>query len=155
MRAFFTNLLAAAIVVAGCRSIELSPSVTDIDNCTSSLSASTKVTPTHLAAYINGYKGIPKTRSVDVSIDPILNGTDTVMYLVNYPEGGWEVLSADTRAPKVLVMCEGGSMTIDELVSNPAEEGVYQAMRNYISYLHDNPTLEIEGVDGDWGGYFL
>ncbi len=63
MRAFFTNLLAAAIVVAGCQSIELSPYVTDIDNCTSSLSASTKVTPTHLAAYINGYKGIPKTRS--------------------------------------------------------------------------------------------
>ena len=47
----------------------------------------------------------------------------------------------------MLCLAEGCSMTIDELVSNPAEEGVYQAMRNCISYLHDNPTLEIEGVD--------
>ena len=150
MRSFFTNLLAATIVVAGCQSIELSPSVTDIDNCTSSLSASTKVTPTHLAAYINGYKGIPKTRSADVSIDPILNGTDTVMYLVNYPEGGWEVLSADLRVPKVLVMCKGGSMTIEELVSNPAEEDLYGAMGDYISYLHDNPDLEVTDSLGNW-----
>ena len=150
MRTFFTNLLAATIVVAGCQSIELSPSVTDIDNCTSSLSASTKVTPTHLAAYINGYKGIPKTRSADVSIDPILNGTDTVMYLVNYPEGGWEVLSADLRVPKVLVMCKGGSMTIEELVSNPAEEDLYGAMGDYISYLHDNPDLEVTDSLGNW-----
>lgn len=106
MRAFFTNLLAAAIVVAGCQTIELSPSMMDIDNCTSSLSVFTKVTPAHIDAYLNGYKGIPKTRGADVSVAPILNGIDTVMYLVNYPEGGWEVLSADTRVPKVLVMCE-------------------------------------------------
>lgn len=150
MRTFLTNLLAATIVVAGCQSIELSPYVTDIDNCTSSLSASTKVTPTHLAAYINGYKGIPKTRSADVLIDPILNGTDTVMYLVNYPEGGWEVLSADLRVPKVLVMCEGGSMTVEDLASNPAEEDLYGAMGDYISYLHDNPDLEVTDSLGNW-----
>ena len=60
MRAFFTNLLAAAIVVAGCQSIELSPSVTDIGNCTSSLSVSTKVTPAHIDAYLNGIKVFQK-----------------------------------------------------------------------------------------------
>lgn len=147
---FVKMILAAMIVVTGCQTIELSPSVTDIDNCTSSLSASTKVTPTHLAAYINGYKGIPKTRSADVSIDPILNGTDTVMYLVNYPEGGWEVLSADLRVPKVLVMCEGGSMTVEDLASNPAEEDLYGAMGDYISYLHDNPDLEVTDSLGNW-----
>lgn len=142
--------LAAMIVVAGCQTIELSPSMMDIDNCTSSLSVSTKVTPAHIDAYLNGYKGIPKTRSADVSVAPILNGIDTVMYLVNYPEGGWEVLSADTRVPKVLVMCEGGSMTVDELASNPAEEDLYGAMGDYISYLHDNPDLEVADSLGNW-----
>ena len=150
MRTFFTNLLAATIVVAGCQSIELSPSVTDIDNCTSSLSVSTKVTPTHIDAYLNGYKGIPKTRSADVSIDPILNGTDTVMYLVNYPEGGWEVLSADLRLPKVLVQGDNENISLSELYANPSEELIYNNLSGFISELQDNPLAEIETGGDSW-----
>lgn len=150
---FVKMILAAMIVVTGCQTIELSPSVTDIDNCTSSLSASTKVTPTHLAAYINGYKGIPKTRSVDVSIDPILNGTDTVMYLVNYPEGGWEVLSADTRAPIILAMSCDGNMTIEGLYSNQAEEDMFASLMDGLSVLRSNPDVQITTATNTWNDF--
>ena len=47
-------------------------------------------------------------------------------------------------------MCEGGSMTVDELASNPAEEDLYGAMGDYISYLHDNPDLEVADSLGNW-----
>lgn len=51
--------LAAMIVVAGCQTIELSPSMMDIDNCSNSAVSST-VTDTHIDAYLSDYKGIPR-----------------------------------------------------------------------------------------------
>ena len=34
------------------------------------------------------FKTLLATRVSDVTVDPVMNGSDTVMYLVNYPEGG-------------------------------------------------------------------
>lgn len=151
IKKFFVKMtLVAMIVVTGCQTIELCPSVMDVDNCTPSFSVSTKVTPTHLDAYFNGYNGISNTRSVDISITPILNGIDTVMYLVNYPEGGWEVLSADLRMPKVLVQCDEGNITEKDLVANPSEEFLYNKLKSYTSYLHENPYVLVESGGDDW-----
>ena len=142
-------ILAATMLVAGCQTLDLSPSMTNSDKCTASFSSSTKVTSTHISAYLNGYKGVSETRSAEIAIDPLLNGADTVMYLVNYPQGGWEVLSADIRAPKVLVMSKGGCMTVENLTSNPAVESLYGSMGDYISFLHKNPEIDVETA-GDW-----
>lgn len=148
-KVFLQMILAATMLVAGCQTLDLSPSMTNSDKCTASFSSSTKVTSTHISAYLNGYKGVSETRSAEIAIDPLLNGTDTVMYLVNYPQGGWEVLSADIRAPKVLVMSKGGCMTVENLTSNPAVESLYGSMGDYISFLHKNPEIDVETA-GDW-----
>lgn len=141
-------LVVILIMISGCQNIELTQSsAVNYKNCTSSLLNSTKVTTVHLDTYLKVCKGITETRCESITIDPILNETDTVMYLVNYPEGGWEVLSADIRAPKVMVMCEEGNITIEELASNTAEEYLYDAMGNLISYLHNNPEIDIEYED--------
>ena len=59
------------------------------------------------------------------SIDPIVNGRDTIMYLANY-EKGWELLSADTRAPRVLMMAENGNIAVSGLKFNPIQAELYE-----------------------------
>lgn len=143
MKPKFTQTLSVfSILFIGCTL----PCDYDIDSQPKSVS--TKVSPDNISTYIHAYKGIDSTRSEDIKIDPILNGTDTVMYLVNYANG-WEVLSADKRAPKVLVMCKEGNISVEELISNPAEQTFYDKMGGYISYLHANPDVVTDATE-DW-----
>lgn len=91
----------------------------------SSIKALTCYRPSHavsledVQSYLLNNKGLPLTRVDEVTIDPIISGLDTVMFLVNYKEG-WEVLSGDQRASRVLIKCETGNCSVSDLYSNPS-----------------------------------
>ena len=53
--------------------------------------ANHKVTTSDLHNYFLGVKGVAPTKVSDISVEPIVNGLDTVMYLVNYDDG-WLIL---------------------------------------------------------------
>lgn len=82
--------------------------------------------------YITAVKGLPRTRADQTEITPVLNEGDTVMYLVNYPEGGWELLSADKRVPTRLMVGEEGSMSLSEIENHPGMSILLNDMRNQI-----------------------
>jgi len=79
-------------------------------------------------------------------VEPILNGGDTVMYLVNY-EKGWEVLSGDRRAPQVLMLCDSGKVTVDGLRFNEAQSAWLDGNEEGIKYLLENPDYEADVCD--------
>ena len=83
--------------------------------------------------YITAVKGLSRTRADQAEITPVLNENDTVMYLVNYPEGGWELLSADKRVPTRLMVGEDGSMSLSEIENHPGMSILLNDMRNQIS----------------------
>ena len=78
------------------------------------------------------FKTLLATRVSDVTVDPVMNGSDTVMYLVNYPEGGWELLSADKRIPTRLMVGETGS---DDILWNLYNTEVVYLDSTYVNHL--------------------
>lgn len=55
------------------------------------------------------------------SIIPIVDGKDTVMYIVNYSEG-WELVSANRNFGPIVAHADSGYLTENDLASNPALE---------------------------------
>jgi len=102
--------------------------------------------------YLTGYKNLNPTKGDDVKIDPILSGEDTVLYLINYPEG-WELLSADTRAPRVFAKAEKGNITVKELTEVPAANALLEGFIQKILYIRQNPDFETgEDYQEGWDG---
>lgn len=87
------------------------------------------------------------------SIDPIVNGRDTIMYLANY-EKGWELLSADTRAPRVLMMAENGNIAVSGLKFNPIQAELFENTKDRLINLAANPAYRDEFVDNDEGAEY-
>ena len=133
MKTYIRIFLGVMMVMAGCQTIDL-PCVQQIqDNAPSSISSSMKVNPDVVETYLRAFKGVVSTKVADVTVDPVMNGGDTVMYLVNYPEGGWELLSADKRIPTRLMVGETGSMTISQIEEHPGMSILLNDMREQIS----------------------
>ena len=106
--------------------------------------AGNNITLNNIKEYLGGYKNIKDTKGASVSVTPVMEGADTILYLINYQEG-WELLSADRRAPRVFAMGEKGNTTIEELTSIPALEYLYQGFVERISYLKRNPEVPSSG----------
>ncbi len=79
--------------------------------------------------YITAVIGLPSTKASQTDITPVLEQGDTVMYLVNYPDGGWELLSADKRIPTRLMVGEEGSMSLEEMENHPGMSILLNEMR--------------------------
>ena len=106
--------------------------------------ASYAISMADIQEYLSGYKNIPPTKSADVRVEPILSKGDTVSYLINYDEG-WELLSADRRAPRVFAQCDKGNTTIEQLIGdNPVLGAIYKNYVGNMRLLKANPQLEIE-----------
>lgn len=87
------------------------------------------------------------------SIDPIVNGRDTIMYLANY-EKGWELLSADTRAPRVLMMAENGNIAVSGLKFNPIQAELFENTKDRLINLVANPGRRDDYTDNDEGAEY-
>ncbi|MDE6374576.1 MAG: C10 family peptidase [Alistipes sp.] len=94
-----------------------------------------------VAKFIADYKEIPAARVGEVSVDPLLYEGDTVMFLVNYGEG-WDLISADKRAPMILILSETGSATVADLYDNPGKEIRMKTMARAIAALRNDPQAK-------------
>ena len=113
-----------------------------------SLNRNNSITLDDIHEYLSGYKNIKDTKSASISVEAVLEGTDTVMYLINYLDG-WELLSADRRAPRVFAMAETGNVTIEDFMSIPALYALYNKFVSNVEYLKQSPEQESDVVYQD------
>lgn len=108
---------------------------------------STKVSIQDIISFSDccSYNGYTKSNTSNIiSIDPILHEADTVMYLVNYKEDVWEVVSADIRAPRVLISGKTEGMSIDQLYSNPTQSYYMDELAKSLLKIASQPE---DGID--------
>lgn len=110
---------------------------------------SVEITYKDLLDYFVSYKGISPTKATDIVIEPIKNGKDTVMYLVNYSDG-WEVLSGDSRAPRVLMKCASGNVTLDELKAIPGQRAFLSALSANLEIARYDDLFAEEKILDSW-----
>ncbi len=112
------------------------------------------VRPDDIVAYLNQRGSDLSTKAMaDVSIEPVVYNSDTVYYIVNYGKG-WEVLSADKRAPRVLIQCDGGRITKADLLSSPAQRAFLEALEvNLSKALHDDDFYSNADISDSWLSY--
>ena len=91
--------------------------------------------------YVHHVKGVDETKSSEVSILPIISEKDTVLYLVTY-EDGWELLTADRRAPRSFAKAEHGKISVEDISSIPALSMLYENCVDNISFLKAHPYFE-------------
>ena len=100
--------------------------------------------------YLIKEKGIPSTKSQSVSVQPVLNGNDTVMFLVNYCNG-WELLSGDRRAPRILMKSANGNATVSGLKHNPQSTELFNRLASGLSFLkHDSRIVPPDDMSDSW-----
>ena len=99
--------------------------------------------------YLQGVKGLTPTRSAETGIEPVCDRSDTLLFIVNY-EKGWEILTADKRAPRVVAFSESGSFSYEDLASNPAVKAFYDGVMDQIRFLKKNPDYHPERIFDDW-----
>lgn len=61
-------------------------------------------------------------KSVDYMVNHVArsaNDVDTMLYLVNYTDGGFALLGADTRIPRVFAVSDEGSLAWNDTINNP------------------------------------
>lgn len=106
-----------------------------------------------IKTYISEYKGVPDTKMADHMIQPVLFETDTVLFLVNY-EDGWELLSADRRAPRVFAMSEKGHISIDSFSECPEIACLFDRFVSNVVFLKQHPEWDDSIVFQDvWSDY--
>ena len=79
------------------------------------------------------------TKGETVSVEPVLEGEDTVLYLVNYAQG-WSVMPADRRLPINLIASDKGSIAKEELFANESMEDYVRTMMKEIQPMVSNPV---------------
>lgn len=100
------------------------------------------ITLSDIKAYIAECKGVVGTKADKVSILPYTVERDTLMYLVNYEEG-WELLSADRRAPRVFAMSEKGHMDMGDFMDCPGMKALFDNFAANVSVLRQSPDMEV------------
>lgn len=133
----FTLLLTILLTCVSCMEIcqpDACVCVHDIDT--------ENVTYRDILTYLTEYKGLKQTRAMEVSIEPILFEEDTVMYLINYEEG-WELISADKRAPLHISRSDYGHMNIDKLYDNPGKKIYLNSIASKIYSLRNSPEAKL------------
>lgn len=91
-------------------------------------------------------------KSVDYMINKATrsaNDVDTMLYLVNYTDGGFALLGADTRIPRVFAVSDEGSLAWNDTINNP---GLGQWLSNVTNSIQrviiPNPGIIIPGIGG-------
>lgn len=105
------------------------------------------VTESDVRAYIARQKNSSEIRS----IDPVQRDGDTLLYVVNYPDG-WSVFSADKHLPPVVANGQTGSFDIKNL-NNPGVLGWMNNMMELTSRLRKESAAKTANIYTDiWTG---
>lgn len=109
-----------------------------------------RVRESDISFYLTQVKGYSPTKASSLDVEPVVYESDTVFYIINY-EKGWEVLSGDKRAPVVLINCDAGSITIDDLYSSPTQSAYIDALTiNLSKALNDADFYSSEEIQDSW-----
>ena len=95
-----------------------------------------------------------KARTIsEETIEPIVSGTDTVMYLVNYSDG-WCLFSGDKRTPAILAYSETGSLNMDNINSHSGLSIWIDEKKDQIGILKNTTEYNEESLYlKDWAQY--
>lgn len=142
----FLLLIIAASSIAACQSLSSEPIQVTSTFC----SKDYHVGLNEVQAYLDLNNKVFTKASNPYSIEPVVYRSDTVFYIVNYGKG-WEVLSGDKRAPRVLIQCDGGSITKADLYSSPAQSAFMEALETNMSKaLHDEYFYSDADISNSW-----
>ena len=94
-------------------------------------------------SYFSAKKNATKSTN-SYTMEPYVYKGDTIMYVVNYNDGGWELLSTDYRAPLVLVSSDTGAFN-----SGIDEHPYLNLIKNDLIKLHSTP-FNSAYVDDSW-----
>ena len=131
------SLIAMVLFVAGCQQIDIQEDLLpmakqDVTEVKKSPYDVSLKTATYLASLLSS--------ELVTNIDPIVNGKDTVMFIVNYKDG-WVVLSGDKRAVPILGNSTKGSFKSE--IDNPGSAIWFNEAANEILNLKQtNPTID-------------
>ena len=95
-----------------------------------------------------------KARTIsEETIEPIVSGADTVMYLVNYSDG-WCLFSGDKRTPAILAYSETGSLNMDNINSHSGLSIWIDEKKDQIGILKNTTEYNEESLYlKDWAQY--
>lgn len=71
---------------------------------------------------------------------------DTAMYLINYENGGFALLGADARLPRLFAISECGSLCLGDESSNPGLSIYFDILRKTISLATTQDVSKIENT---------
>lgn len=87
----------------------------------------------------------PQTKTAGAlskEITPIVEGKDTLLYIINYgKDEGWVLASADKRAPVVNAISETGRFDLSEAYKNKSLMVWLNMVQDNIRYLKQNPEI--------------
>lgn len=120
MKKQFTIFLLISSLISGCNTFDVeNPDSSALLQSQEKLAVSYSVSSEDLADMIQYRVNSSQTKSDNetISYEVIsygLEGTETLMYIVNYSSGRWEIISADKRTPVVLASGEGAFYQDDD-----------------------------------------
>lgn len=107
------------------------------------------VSEADILTYLQAEKNLSNTKTDNVSISPVIYNQDTLLYVINF-EDGWEIITADKRAPRTVSFCEKGHITWEEIMSNSEEKAFYERLINELSDLKGTHDYNNENIESDW-----
>ena len=139
MRTFIKTISLSFIMIAISCSKEVAEPNANQNNNPDRTSYSISIDDLH--AYLTEQSTTVLTKGSSFDIQPITSKKDTVLYMVNY-EDGWEVFSADKRAPRVFAKAETGSISESDFKEIPALKCLYESFVENVKYLKNNPEVK-------------
>lgn len=139
MRTFIKTISLSFIMIAISCSKEVAEPNANQNNNPDRTSYSISIDDLH--AYLTEQSTTVLTKGSTFDIQPITSEKDTVLYMVNY-EDGWEVFSADKRAPRVFAKAETGSISEADFKEIPALKCLYESFVKNVKYLKNNPEVK-------------
>lgn len=97
-----------------------------------------------------GGKSSRNVSEEEYTLSPYTYKGDTIMYIANYKDGGWELLSMDYRAPLVIVSSDTGIFDAEEQAKEtPAVAAYLSLIGEDLSNLSDTP-FDSSQIDNSW-----
>ena len=87
----------------------------------------------------------PQTKAGEMQskeITPVVEGLDTLLYIINYEnDGGWVLASADKRVPLINARSKTGHFDLETAARNKALMAWIDGLKESIRYLKQNPSF--------------
>ena len=97
-----------------------------------------------------GTNNNPSRNVNDYTLSPYIYNGDTIMYIVNYKNGGWELMSTDYRAPLVLVSSDTGYFDPEDKLQEATAVNAYFSLIEKDLYNLSEMSFDHEQVDNSW-----